>query len=280
VTTLTQDPEVYEDQAALGLLLDHHPAHLSELARELAWPRHRVEDAVARRRRAGLAHLDGGLALPSRAALSFDRLGSNGAAHGCPALLRGLRSRVMPKTDAEETARLHREADAYGRAMTRVSREPPQGETSLADIEDSDRACWERVDELVRADLGYLPRKITARERITDGGGLRLFSGTPAGIAEWVRSTRPTIPAEDVAAHVRHLRDQGILTAADVAESSGCSPRSARSGERPGRPPRTQARECAAPARVHVDVQRRARRTDRSGAPRVAGVDVPAADRG
>jgi hypothetical protein len=34
----------------------------------------------------------------------------------------------MAETDAEETARLHREADAHGRAMARVPLEPPTGD--------------------------------------------------------------------------------------------------------------------------------------------------------
>jgi hypothetical protein len=80
------------------------------------------------------------------------------------------------------------------------------------------RRFWERVDELVRADLGYVPRKLTFRERMTDGSGLQLFKGDAAGVIAWVRSTRPTPPPEDVAAHVAHLVEIGRLSDADVAE--------------------------------------------------------------
>ena len=79
----------------------------------------------------------------------------------------------MPETDAEETARLRREADAYDHAMTRLPLDPPTGDP------DAERVYWrarfEQLDELVRADLGYVPRKITFRERMTDGSSLRLL---------------------------------------------------------------------------------------------------------
>jgi hypothetical protein len=72
MTTLMQDPEVYDDRAALGLLLEHHPAHLSreELALELCWAEDRVSDALRRLARSGLAHVTRRFAFATRSRLS------------------------------------------------------------------------------------------------------------------------------------------------------------------------------------------------------------------
>jgi hypothetical protein len=65
----------------------------------------------------------------------------------------------MAESAAEETARLRREAErAYW--------------------EDH----WQQLDALVRADLGYVPRRLTFRERMTDGRGLQLYGSRPQDI--------------------------------------------------------------------------------------------------
>ena len=64
------------ERAALGQLLEHHPAFytLAELARELDEPDDVVEETIAALVRAGLVNRWDVFAVPSRAALRFDEL--------------------------------------------------------------------------------------------------------------------------------------------------------------------------------------------------------------
>ena len=72
-----RDAERWDDRVLLGLLLEHHPAHLArhELKRELGWDAVRVEDSSTRLARAGLAHRQDEFAFATRAAVRFDALG-------------------------------------------------------------------------------------------------------------------------------------------------------------------------------------------------------------
>ena len=121
----------------------------------------------------------------------------------------------MAESAAEEEPRLRREVEAHDRAAAQVPDDPfPDGGT-VEEMQAHTRRWWARVDELVRADLGYVPRKLTFRERMTDGRGLQLYRSTPADIVRWARESRPPVNVADVAAHVARLREAGILTAAD-----------------------------------------------------------------